>query len=289
LKTNKNLKSKKMKQLFLLLVITVLVTSCNVTKIAKSIEPNVAVNDFSLAANQIDTLTGSYATIDRDLFLYTGAFFERKDSIAGGVIYQKETLDGDLLIARERIFRIDKKGKRIKDKKGNFISDPFWVEIGNCVPSDSGESTYEKIPIIIDGGDTFMFIPQPLQGSGSSQPRARTGNISLRGTVRQENDRSFQQKNNDNLNYRYTLSLLVCGSNCDQQQIYDNGFMIENGSRRIYMNYRGTKYYITISLNNREWYVPAQSAGVSLSGIYRERELVDKRQQEFSRSKQLGQ
>jgi len=277
-----------MKQLFLLLVITVLVTSCNVTKIAKSKEPNVAVNDFSLAANQIDTLTGSYATIDRDLFLYTGAFFERKDSIAGGVIYQKETLDGDLLIAQERIFRIDKKGKRIKDKKGNFVSDPFWVEIGNSIPKNTEGSTYKKIPVIIDGGDTFIFIPQPIKSNEGSSG-ATAGNISLRGTVRQENDRSFQQKNNDNLNYRYTLSLLVCGSNCDQQQIYDNGFMIENGSRRIYMNYKGTKYYITISLNNKEWYVPAQSAGVSLSGIYRERELVDKRQQEFSRSKQLGQ
>jgi hypothetical protein len=261
-----------------------LLVSCSATKIAKSIEANIPITDTALAASQIDTLTGAYATIDRDLFLYTGAFFEQKDSIAGGVIYQQETLEGYQLIIPKRIFRVNKKGKRIQDKNKNFVSDPFWVEIGNCVPSPYGESTYENIPIIIDDGngtkDTFIFIPNPVETNQANS----TGNISLRGTVQQDRTAT----SNDNINYRYSLSLLVCGSQCDQQKIYDNGFLIEKGSQRIFMIYKGTKYYVTLSKNKKEWYVPVHSSGVSLEGIYLEQKIYDLRREGLGKSKKIG-
>ena len=282
-----------MKQLFLLLTIGFLLVSCS-PKIAKVIEPNVAFTDAAMAAAEIDTIHNLYVTSDRDLFLYTKAFFEKKDSIADGVIHQKKIFDGDQLIVPKRTVRI-KKGKKIKDENGNDITDPFWNEIIDCIPSDNGPR-YAEIHLAIEGGEnisggTFVLIPESFDKSQNlpkSKKSTSSGNITLRGTVQTEREKLIQKKDKyNNTDYRYVLQLVTCGFDCNPQEIYER-FLVEDGSQRVYMIYKGTVYYITLSLDGTEWYVPAQSAGYSISGLYCEKTIEDKREQEFAKSKQIG-
>lgn len=293
-----------MKKLIIFSVVLFFLASCSKETFAPAFEPNVPFSDAAIRATEIDTnsIARTYQTLSQELVLFNGAAFEQRDSTAGGIVYQKDIYDGNKLVVPTRKYRFDKKGRKIELKQGGFLTDPFLNELVGFEKDPSGNFMFSKVYLLIEGGnnvngDTFVFIPESSY-SNQYSTRASSGNtsgsdgiLSLRNTVRRQ--RSVQvapktRNSNDPFDVKYKLSLLTCDSGCNELEVKKSGFLVEQGSRRIYMNYQGTTYYVTISQSGNEWFVPANSAGVYIYGFYFKKDAVDKGNIDVARSKQLG-
>lgn len=294
-----------MKKILIFTLALFSLASCSSKMYQQVLEPNVPFTDGAIRAIEIDTasINGTYQNLSQELLLFKGAAFERKDSVAGGVVYQKDIFAGDKLVVPTREFLLDNKGKKIKLKKDGFKTKPFLNEVTGYKKDPSGRFMFSEVYVSIEGGsniggDTFVFIPASdnLNRAASTNTRTNSrgsgGVLSLRRTVAQQ-QRSTQVVNtsrdsNNPFDVKYKLSLLTCNSGCDEREVRRSGFLVENGSRRIYMNYQGTIYYITVSQGGNEWFVPSDSAGVYIYGFYFKKDKTDNGNIDVAKSKRLG-
>ncbi|MCI5051418.1 MAG: hypothetical protein MRY57_03855 [Candidatus Pacebacteria bacterium] len=284
-----------MKNIFILLIFTILLSSCGVNQVIVK-ETNVPFTDEAMAATRIDTssIVGTYLNLDRDIvFFKDPAAFKQPDSVSGGIVYRKDTYSGETLIVPSRFFVTDEKGRKILNNSDVPITAPFLNEITGFVADSTGHARYSEVHLKIDGGneiggDTFLFIPD-VQRQNRYTSNRQTSSSSHVIRLRRATPTINQNRQYQTSDVRYRLALLTCGQGCNPNEVFQSGFLIEDNTRRIYFIYEGRKYYITVSLSNQEWCVLADSAGVAINGFYLEVDQNDSRKKDVATSKRLGQ
>ena len=296
-----------MKKFIIPILLIFVLVGCKST-FNKNQEANLPLTESALTAEKIKNSTLNSGKVYTD-FLAPGAttsptdpksigeFYlnpkvEEDQKADAGIIFKTSIKTGEKLTQPTRLFVLynkgSKKGKRVTNKKGQFLTEPFLGQIKK-VEVDATH-VRQRLWIHIDdkesGGATLPYVKERAAIMVNSQATSSGSSIVFQELNRGDSNKETSSTSNTKYDYVYVLDVVKIPE--DKVDTLREGFFRDKRDGSVYTLEDNVPFYVVIDIKGREWLMNAQTRAIRPRAIYLNETNPDKRTQNVADTKRVG-